>query len=234
MIRVRGDVSVELVSHNASDDLVVASARVSTLGVLSNPEIAKEHAGLIRFLMKNRHGSPFEHNQFVFKVSAPIFVWREHMRHRIGMSYNEESARYKQLDPVFYIPRDDRPLKQTGKAGQYEFVQGGYLMHQLVSDEIYDISTRAYESYQAMLEEGVAREVARMVLPVNIFSTAYVTCNARSLMHFLSLRTKRDNAAHLSFPQREIEMVAEQYEAIFARMMPLTHGAFDDYGRTAP
>ncbi len=230
----RDDVEVELISHDASDDLVVASARVSTLGAESNPENAEEYQGLINFLMKNRHGSPFEHNQFVFKVSAPIFVWREHMRHRIGFSYNEESGRYKQLEPVFYLPYEGRKLKQTGKAGHYNLQEGEESLRWIVQDEIEHANKVAYLSYEAMLHAGVAREVARMVLPVNIFSTAYVTCNARSLMHFLSLRTNVEDSRFSSFPQREIEMVAEKYEEMFSVLMPLTYKAFNRNGRVAP
>ena len=92
----------------------------------------------------------------------------------------------------------------------------------------------AYDAYQDMLAAGVAREVARAVLPVGLFSSMYATCNARSLMHFLSLRTKDDRATVPSFPQREIEMVAERMEALWAGLMPLTHAAFNAHGRVAP
>jgi thymidylate synthase (FAD) len=103
-----------------------------------------------------------------------------------------------------------------------------------VSGDIRRISTEAYGTYKRLLDLEVAREVARMVLPVNIFTSFYATCNARSLMHFLSLRTKRENAAFPSFPQREIEMVAEQMEAAFASLMPQTYAAFEANGRVAP
>jgi len=85
-----------------------------------------------------------------------------------------------------------------------------------------------------MLAAGIAREVARIVLPVTIYSSMYVTLNARSLMNFLSLRTKHDDATFPSFPQREIEMCAELMEAEWARLMPLTHAAFQGNGRVAP
>lgn len=228
-------IPVTMESVNASDALVVASARVSTLGSESfTPGQVEEHTGLINFLVKNRHGSPFEHNQFIFKVTAPIFVWREHMRHRIGFSYNEESGRYKKLEPRFYIPGPDRALVQEGKAGAYVFVEGGPHQRALMEDRIREASIAAYANYEDMLYGGIAREVARMVLPVNIFSTAYVTFNARSLMNFLSLRTIREGSTFPSFPQREIEIVAEQYEQQFALHMPLTYAAFTKNGRVAP
>lgn len=225
------DMTVELVGSNATDEMVVAAARVSTQGAEA---MAAEHAGLINFLLRERHGSPFEHNLFTFKVSAPIFVWREHMRHRVGFSYNEESGRYKELEPVFYIPSMERKLKQVGKAGHYEFEDAEAALHEVVEDELEWHSVKAYQSYRAMLDAGVAREVARMVLPLNIYSTAFVTCNARSLMHFLGLRTKVDGSHFPSYPQREIEMVAEKYEEIFSVLMPLTYEAFNRNGRVAP
>jgi thymidylate synthase (FAD) len=85
-----------------------------------------------------------------------------------------------------------------------------------------------------MLAAGVAREVARIVLPVTTFSSMYVTMNARALMNFLSLRTKNDDSRFPSFPQREIEMVAEEMERYWAGLMPLTHRAFCEQGRVAP
>jgi thymidylate synthase (FAD) len=92
----------------------------------------------------------------------------------------------------------------------------------------------AYDSYIKMLDAGVAREVARVVLPVATYSSMYVTMNARALMNFLSLRTAREGSHFPSYPQREIEMVAEKMEAEFAKLMPLTYGAFEKSGRIAP
>ena len=168
-----------------------------------------------------------------FYVSAPIFVFREFMRHRIA-SYNEESGRYRELRPVFYVPGPERRLVQIGKPGAYDFVEGSREQYELVTSQTRAVCREAYAAYQRMLEAGVAREVARIVLPVSIFSTMYVTMNARSLMNFLSLRTKRDDAHFKSFPQREIEMVAERMETEWASLMPVTHAAFENNGRVAP
>jgi thymidylate synthase (FAD) len=225
-------ITVDLVDSMGNDLAVVKSARVSTVG--ADAENSEESAGLINFLMKGRHGTPFEHNSMTFRVTAPIFVWREHHRHRIGVSYNEESGRYKQLDPVFYYPAPERNLVQQGKPGAYEFVPGDVEQQSLVLQHLADNSWASYDRYQQMLDAGIAREVARMCLPVNIMSTCYVTFNARSLMHFLSLRTKDENSTFPSFPQREIEMVAEQYEKIFADLFPITYRTFVDNGRVAP
>lgn len=232
----RSDVTVELVRSSASDADVVFAARVSTAGEQSLADLEADPAaakGLINYLMRERHGSPFEHNSMTFFVQAPIFVWREHMRHRIA-SYNEESGRYRELQPVFYVPARDRNIIQIGKTGAYEFIPGDDDQYALIDERMRESCVQSYEAYQAMLEAGVAREVARMVLPVSIYSSAYVTLNARSLMNFLSLRRKVDGSAYPSYPQREIEMVAERYEEEWARLMPLTHAAFAANGRVAP
>lgn len=228
-MQYRSDMTVNLVDCMASDAAVVRAARVSS-GTKSDGD---RDTGLINFLMRDRHGSPFEHNAFTFYIEAPIFVFREFMRHRIA-SYNEESARYKELEPVFYLPNEDRNLIQTGKVGAYEFVPGTHDQYLDVHYSIIESTKITYDAYKYLLKNGIAREVARMVLPVNIYSSMYVTLNARSLMNFLSLRTKSDESAYPSFPQREIELVAEQMEAYFAAKMPVTWSKFCANGRVAP
>ncbi|MFJ5938955.1 FAD-dependent thymidylate synthase [Streptomyces cinereoruber] len=236
-IDFRSDVTVDLVKSAAADSDVLWAARVSTAGEQSLEELQKDperSKGLINFLMRDRHGSPFEHNSMTFFISAPIFVFREFMRHRVGWSYNEESGRYRELQPVFYVPDASRKLVQEGRPGKYVFVEGSQEQHDLVSRSMEDSYRQAYDTYQEMLAAGVAREVARAVLPVGLFSSMYATCNARSLMHFLGLRTQHELAAVPSFPQREIEMVGERMEEHWARLMPLTHAAFNKNGRVAP
>ena len=235
-VQFRSDMTVELVRASAQDADVLFAARVSTLGEQSLDEVggdAERSAGLIRYLMRDRHGSPFEHNSMTFYVQAPIFVFREFMRHRIA-SYNEESGRYRELRPVFYVPSPERKLVQEGKPGHYLFVDGTVEQHATVVEQTKKACAVAYQAYQQMLEAGVAREVARGVLPVATYSSMYVTMNARSLMNFLSLRTKREGSAYPSFPQREIEMVAEQMKRFWAELMPVTHAAFEECGRVSP
>jgi thymidylate synthase (FAD) len=236
-IDLRSDVTVELVKHSAADSDVLFAARVSTLGEQSLDELNKDperSKGLINYLMRDRHGSPFEHNSMTFFISAPIFVFREFMRHRVGWSYNEESGRYRELQPVFYVPDSSRKLVQQGRPGKYEFVEGTPEQHKLMGQAMEESYVQAYRTYRRMLEEGVAREVARAVLPVGLYSSMYATCNARSLMHFLGLRTQHELAKVPSFPQREIEMVGEKMEAEWAKLMPLTYAAFNANGRVAP
>jgi thymidylate synthase (FAD) len=235
-IQFRDDVSVELVKSSASDADVIWAARVSTAGDKSLEDVGADPAkseGLINYLARERHGSPFEHTSMTFFISAPIFVFREFMRHRIA-SYNEESGRYRELRPVFYVPSKDRKLVQVGKPGSYSFVEGTAEQHQMTVDAIKETCTLAYKNYQKLLTAGVAREVARAVLPVTLYSSMYVTMNARALMNFLSLRTAREGSHFPSYPQREIEMVAEKMEAEFAKLMPITYGAFQKSGRIAP
>ncbi len=235
--------TVELVRASAHDSDVLFAARVSTKGEQSlvsdrldgteTETDANRNRGLINYLMRDRHGSPFEHNSMTFYVHAPIFVFREFMRHRIA-SYNEESGRYRELDPVFYRPAADRKLVQAGKPGSYEFLAGSAEQSALVTQQASEVSQLAFDSYRRMLEAGIAREVARIVLPLNIYSSMYVTMNSRSLMNFLALRTKREGSQFPSFPQREIEMCAEQMEELWVNLMPLTAAAFNDNGRVAP
>ncbi|MDN3355794.1 FAD-dependent thymidylate synthase [Actinomadura sp. DC4] len=235
-ISFRSDMTVELVKHVASDADVIWAARVSTKGESSLADLSSDpsrSAGLINFLMRDRHGTPFEHSSMTFYVRAPIFVFREFMRHRT-FSYNEESGRYRELEPEFYVPGPERKLVQIGKAGRYDFVDGTPEQHKLVTEATRESCRRAYAAYREMLEAGVAREVARTVLPVGLYSSMYATCNARALMNFLSLRTRHDDAAYPSFPQREIELVAEAMEREWAAIMPLTHAAFESNGRVAP
>ena len=210
----RSDMTVELVKASASDADVIWAARVSTAGEQSLEEIGEDparSAGLINYLARERHGSPFEHTSMTFFISAPIFVFREFMRHRIA-SYNEESGRYRELSPVFYVPDADRKLIQIGKAGSYTFVDGTKEQLEITEAAMKEAYVLAYTQYQVMLVAGIAREVARAVLPVGLYSSMYVTMNARALMNFLSLRTAREGSHLPSYPQREIEMVAEKME----------------------
>ena len=212
--------TVELVKHSAADSDVLLAARVSTAGEQSLEELTKDperSKGLINYLMRDRHGSPFEHNSMTFFISAPIFVFREFMRHRVGWSYNEESGRYRELQPVFYVPA---PTASWSSRAAPASTSSSRAPRSSTSSSAAPWRTsyrQAYEAYQEMLAAGVAREVARAVLPVGLFSSMYATCNARSLMHFLGLRTQHELAKVPSFPQREIEMVGEKMEAQWAR-----------------
>jgi thymidylate synthase (FAD) len=185
--------------------------------------------------MEDRHGSPFEHMWIQFQVTAPIFVWREHHRHRMA-SYNEESARYRTMRPRFYIPPSDRPMVQVQgtKAMDYVMIEPEEQEWRAFTSQMRANCMDAYLRYQEALDMGIVREVARMMLPVNLMSTCVVTMNCRALMNFLSLRVKSDDAAYPSNPQWEINQVALEYERHFERLAPLTYEAFIANGRVAP
>lgn len=230
------DPDVKLIAHSGGDESVLAAMLVSTQGEDSMKQLTQDPeqgAGRINFLMKNRHGTPFEHNQFRFYVRAGIFVFREFHRHRIGWSYNEESGRYKQLDPIFYVPGVERPLKQVGKPGAYVMIPSEQL-HPMVVEELCDCYTTEYDRYERLIAAGVAKEVARMCLPLGITSSMYSTCNARSLMSFLSLRTDEPESKFPSKPQYEIEQVARIFEGWFEEYMPITYETWNRNGRVAP
>lgn len=226
----RSDFDVELVNHCAYDTDVVRAARVSTVG---KNEPDEDAPGLIKYLMEARHGSPFEHNMMTFYVAAPIFVFREFMRHRIA-SYNEESARYSQLRPIFYVPGKDRPLVQIGTSARPRLVPGSKQQHEDFTREVKVHCYDSYRTYISALGSGVAREMAREVLPVAIYSSMYVTMNTRALMNFLSLRVKSEGSMFPSNPQWEINRVADQMETIWAYLMPITHAAFVAARRVCP
>jgi thymidylate synthase (FAD) len=207
----------------ATDLAVVNGARVSFNQ--ASEELGERDAGLIRFLMRERHGSPFEHGYFRFIVKAPLFVVREHHRHRSGHSYNEWSGRYSKIEAEFYVP--DYVRTQVGKPGAYSFEPVDEETRDEARREIEESAERAFETYEGLLERGVAKEVARMVLPLSMYTKYLWSCNPRSLMHFCSLRNHE--AA-----QYEIRQYADAAESFLARSMPITHEAFLANGRVAP
>lgn len=235
-LTVTPDITVELVTRMGDDGLIAAAARVSTVGLRHLQGTQNEIAGLLRYLCAHRHGSPFEHGAMTFRIHAPIFVFREWHRHRIGWSYNEESARYRQLDAVFWIPHAGRKLvpAEGSTSARPQFVAGTDEQAGRVALLLALAYERAYKTYEELLALGIDRGAARACLPVGIFSSMYATCNPRSLMHFLSLRTHDERAAFPSHPLAEIEEAARQMETIFAEHWPLTWEAFIAARRVAP
>ena len=233
-------VEVSLMDHMGSDASVVRAARVSVVGdegqpiIIPRPTLDGPEGKLINYLMRKRHGSPFEHNALTFAIKAPIFVAREFMRHRIGWSYNEMSGRYTELPGEFYVPSPERKLVNVGSSANPVFEAGSVTMVSNVAWALKDSYTAAWKEYQALLRMGAANEVARMVLPLGIMTQFYATCNARSLMSFLSLRTIEPEATYPSNPQIEIDMVARKMEASFADLFPVTYEKWNDNGRVAP
>jgi len=228
------DISVTLVNSQGDDAQIARAAWVSTKGERAEDVDTSKVANILKFLLKGRHGTPFEHNSMTFLVQAPLFVFREWHRHRIGWSYNEESGRYSEMRPNFYLPGEFRHIVQSGSPGAYQYFQGTQAQHNLVNDEIKVNCQEAYAAYKRLLEADIAREVARMVLPLNLMSSMYATCNARSMMNFLQLRTENPDATFISHPMHEINVAADQLEHHFANLFPMTHGIWDANGRVAP
>ena len=215
---------VRLDEAMASDRSVVNAARVSF--ARRKEEMDDSDRGLIRFLLRERHGTPFEHNAFRFHVRAPIFVVREWMRHRVG-SFNEFSMRYAKATDDFYVPDADDVRTQVGKPGSYSFEPVEPDLAEKARQELQGVYEAAFTAYERLVEQGVARELARAVMPVGAYTEFYWTVNARSLMNFVSLR-----AAETA--QREIRRYAEACERFLADEMPITYESFVDAGRTAP
>ena len=166
-----------------ADDLsVVNAARVSFARHKDVLEAADE--GLIRFLMRERHGTPFEHNSFRFHIRCPIFVAREWFRHRIG-SFNEFSMRYAKATDDFYVPSADDVRTQVGKPGAYTFETVDPDQAEATRAELRAVYEVAYATYERLVESGIAREVARCVLPVGAYTEFFWTVNARALMNFI-------------------------------------------------
>ena len=207
------------------DDLSVVNAARVSFG--SRADVLDErNQGLIRFLMRERHGTPFEHNAFRFHIRCPIFVAREWFRHRVG-SFNELSGRYTELPEAFYVPAAEDVRTQVGKPGSYSFEQVDAELAERTRTTMQETYATAYRAYRAMLDDGVAKEVARSVLPVGIYTEFYWTVNARSIMHFLGLRNHET-------AQREIRVYAAAVEELWGPQMPVTHAAFVANDRTAP
>lgn len=232
---------VELKSSMGGDLAVVAAARVSNGATFEEASKGQDSDfKLIQYLIKHRHGSPFEHAVFTFYVKCPLFVRSEWQRHRMA-SYNEISGRYVQYESEFYIPTEWRVPAATNKQGSIVpnddtvvIASPGMTVmyeredwHKELTTWLEEETQRAFATYEHMLQWGVAKEMARMVLPPNLYTQFYFTVNARSLMNFLSLRTA-DTA------QYEIREYAKNIESVFRGLMPLTCRAWNDNGRVAP
>jgi thymidylate synthase (FAD) len=215
---------VRLDAAMADDLSVVNAARVSFARHKDAMDASDE--GLIRFLLRERHGTPFEHNSFRFHIRCPIFVAREWFRHRIG-SFNEFSMRYAKATDEFYIPAPEDVRTQVGKPGAYTFETVEPELASSTRETFESVYRTAYAAYEELVEAGVAREIARCVLPVGAYTEFFWTVNARALMNFVSLR-----AAETA--QREIRRYADAVESFLAEKMPVTYEAFVANDRTAP
>jgi thymidylate synthase (FAD) len=203
---------VELVDHMGDDLSVVRAARVST----ARDDRTEGAEKLIRYMARHEHGTPFEHNAMTFRVKAPLFVIGQWHRHRVGWSYNQTSRRYTDENIEFYIPTVWRKQAETNKqASAGEFADD---KNYWFAEKLSDICEDAESKYKFLLEQGVAREMARMILPQNLYASMYATCNLRSLAHFHKLRAAPE-------AQLEIRRYAEVMGEIAGVLFPMAWAA---------
>lgn len=206
-------------------DLAIVNAARQSFGKASE-SIGEAEKGLINFLMRERHGTPFEMVSFTFNAKVPIFVMREWIRHRIG-SFNEYSGRYTKMIEDFYVPMESKIRTQTGKPGAYRFEPVDFRKAKIARLMITMLSLTAYKAYNMLLKLGVAKELARIVLPVNYYTQFTWSVNLRSLLNFISLRS-HETAMY------EVREYSKAIETLISEVVPVSYNAFIKNGRRAP
>jgi thymidylate synthase (FAD) len=205
---------VRYIDHMGSDLRIVEAARISYKSPSKGEEQDKK---LLQYLYRHRHTSPFEQCSITYNIKMPIFIMRQFVRHRT-FRLNEWSARYSELKDEFYVPSEWRSADKKNKQGS----ETADLDHKKISAEVKAFNDHAYKTYQNLLNQGVARELARTVLPVSIFTEVYVNCDLHNLMHFITLR--EDIHA-----QWEIREVARAMREIAEKLYPWTFEAYRKY-----
>lgn len=210
---------VRLVDVMGSDEAIVQAARVSYGKGTKN---VSEDRGLIRYLMRYRHTSPFEMVEFKFHVKLPIFVARQWIRHRTA-NVNEYSGRYSEMRNEFYLPETEQVRKQSlqNKQGRSDDVLDEALSEEILN-KMSEIQSILFKEYEALLDQDLAREIARINLPLSTYTEWYWKIDLHNLFHFLKLRL--DEHA-----QYEIRVYAKQMAEIIKYIVPLAYEAFEDY-----
>ena len=227
----RSGVTVELMDSMGTQESIVRAARVSTAGADSRGAAANE--GLLKRLYKDGHGTPFESCVLSFYFEVPIFISRQIVKHRLS-SINEVSGRYSELEGVFYFPDEQRKIVQVGKTADYEFEEGDLEQARPVNNCVQGVSEVAWAAYEGLLEKGIAKEVARMVLPVNTYTQLYMTANLRSWLNFIQLRVDwGEGAAKRSHAQYEVELVGREVAKQIEIHFPTVFQSFVDAGYQA-
>ena len=217
---------LRVIDYMGDDGAIVQAARVS---YGRGTKAVQNDEGLIRYLMRHWHSTPFEMCEVKFHVKLPVFVARQWIRHRTA-NVNEYSGRYSILDREFYIPAPEHLAAQSSQnhQGRGEVLQGAEA--QRVLDLLREDAMRSYDSYEAMLsqegQQGLARELARMNLPANIYTQWYWKVDLHNLLHFLRLRAD-------SHAQYEIRAYADIMCDITRDWVPAAFGAFQDYRMNA-
>ncbi len=221
LIRVLDHGFVQYVDHMGSDARVVEAARVSyqKKGTSSDEK-------LINYLWKNKHTSPFEMVKLTLRIKLPIFVMRQYVRHRM-QNLNEVSARYTELPEEFYIPTEWRLQDTKNKQGSIKIdsdtpIGVEFLSQEEVSTVLRNHCKESYYLYKDMIAHGIAREMARMVLPINIYTEAMVCWDMKNLLHFIALR----DDAHA---QAEIQEYGKAIKSIATELFPIIMNAYETY-----
>ncbi len=213
---------VRVIDYMGDDAAICQAARVS---YGRGTRAVQDDEGLIRYLMRHSHSTPFEMCEVKFHVKLPVFVARQWIRHRTA-NVNEYSARYSILDREFYIPAPEQVAAQSavnnqGRGAVLEGEEAARVLEMLRAD-----AARCYDHYEAMIsregQQGLARELARMNLPANVYTQWYWKVDLHNLFHFLRLRADRH-------AQYEIRVYAEAIRAIVADWVPMACKAFEDY-----
>lgn len=212
--------SVELVGTYRTDKDIVNAARVSTGKEWDVSEFDEKDYRLLKYLLRHQHGSPFEHTFLQFRIKAPLFVHAQWVKHRIGTSINTESGRYTEIHEEFYIPTTFRKQSESNKQASTDEV----IRNSDFARIIYEQSVRqAFDTYKYLLGMGAAREQARGVLPQSTYTSFVFTCNVRSLIHFLQLRTAEG-------AQYEIRQYANAISRLAEPAFPYTFKAISELG----
>ena len=206
---------IRVIDYMGDDAAIVQAARVS---YGKGTKTVSEDVGLINYLMRHRHTTPFEMCEIKLHVKLPLFVARQWIRHRTG-SFNEYSGRYSVMDKDFYTPSNENLGLQSTSNNQGREGRLDESVANTSIGSIADHSKAAYFLYEDLLYNGVAREIARMVLPVNFYSQWYWKVDLKNLLDFLNLRTD-------PHAQYEIRVYADEIEKILRQWVPITYGAY--------
>lgn len=234
----RSDVKAVLMDSMGGEGSIVRRARVSVDGEdsIQIPTHILEGGdlGLLQWLYRHKHGTPFEGPEFEWYFEVPIFISRQIVKHRLS-SINEESGRYREMRGVFYVvPEEGRDIVQVGKTGAYKFEEGRPDQISALRWVQQSQAESAWENYQKLLALGISKEVARMHLPVSLYSSMYFKANLRSMLNFVSLRKDwGPEAVHQSKAQYEISLLTDQIVPVIKEKLPNVWDLFVESGYQA-
>lgn len=233
----RSDVKAVLMDSMGGEGSIVRRARVSTEGAgsveIPTKILEGSDLGLLKWLYRHKHGTPFEGVEFEWYFEVPVFVSRQIVKHRLS-SINEESGRYREMGGVFWVEPEDRPMVQVGKTGDYIFEQGRPDQLEAMQSLEKMTAEAAWTNYQKALAYGIAKENARKILPFTIYTSMYFKANLRSMLNFCSLRKDwGPDATHPSKAQFEIALLTDQIAEVIKAKLPNVWDSFVESGYQA-